>query len=76
MEFKTKSKTLTFEFENVEAANHFKLWLCESGEQGYWEWMDYYEQEEDGNITGLQFEYHSETPEVIEVKCGRQHDGH
>jgi hypothetical protein len=33
--FRTSS-TLTFEFPDVEAANDFKTWLCNSGEQQYW----------------------------------------
>lgn len=52
-----KSK-LTIEFDNPEALKHFALWLCESGEQGYWEWMEYREEEQPGPITATKFHYH------------------
>lgn len=67
--FKLKGKVLTFEFENEAAANHFKTWLCESGEQQYWDWMEYREQEEKGNITGKDFDYWNGA--TIKVACGR-----
>lgn len=44
-------------FDNPEAAEHFALWLCESGEQKYWEWMRIREEEEDGDITAINFDY-------------------
>lgn len=54
-----KSKVrLTFEFDNEEAARHFALWLCEAGEQDYWEWMKHREGEESGVVTATQFHYH------------------
>jgi len=62
-------KTLTFNFTSKEAANHFKTWLCESGEQSYWDWMECREQDEEGPITGLEFDYWNEG--IIDVKCGR-----
>jgi hypothetical protein len=68
--FEFKGNKLTFEFDNEEAANHFKTWLCGQGEQDYWTWMKYREEEEEGNITGRDFDYWSGT-EVIKVKCGR-----
>lgn len=74
MAFDFKGKTLTFEFENEEAANHFKSWLCESGEQDYWMWMEYREQEEEGPITGKEFKYHGKDGSVVAVRCGRQDD--
>jgi hypothetical protein len=49
---------LTFEFDNQETLNHFKLWLCESGEQQYWNWMEVREEKEDGDITAVGFRYH------------------
>lgn len=45
-------------FKNERARQHFKHWLCGSGEQQYWEWMRYREEEEDGDITALNFKYH------------------
>lgn len=74
MKFNFKGNKLTFEFENEEAANHFKVWLCEQGEQDYWTWMECREQEEEGPITGTHFNYHSDAPTIIKVGCGRLRD--
>lgn len=61
---------LIFEFQNKEAALHFKHWLCGSGEQQYWDWMEYREEEEEkGDITGVSFNYWN--GENIKVNCGR-----
>ena len=68
-QFKTSGTTLTFEFENEQALNHFKSWLCGQGEQDYWMWMEYREQEEEENITGVKFDYWSGPK--IKVECGR-----
>ena len=74
-------KTLKIDFDNEKAREHFALWLCESGEQMYWEWMEYREQEEAGPITALQFNYHGpkkDSPNgflpdgIIRTNCGRQ----
>ena len=46
-----------FVFDNVKAAKHFVSWLCESGEQDYWNYMEYREEEEKGNITVIDFDY-------------------
>lgn len=69
--FDKHDNKLVFIFDNKEAANHFKAWLCESGEQEYWTWMEEQEQREKGNITGLNFDYHS-GDETIPVQCGRR----
>lgn len=50
--------TLKIEFANKKALKHFATWLCEAGEQDYWEWMEIQEEEEDGPITAVQFQYH------------------
>jgi hypothetical protein len=72
MAFDVVGTKLTFEFDSEEAANHFKLWMCESGEQGYWEWMEYRENEDDTpNITGIHFSYHNKDSHIVPVKCGR-----
>ncbi len=63
------SGKLVFEFASPEAAAHFKSWLCESGEQDYWNWMEVREEEEDSDITGCDFDYWS--GDVVKVKCGR-----
>lgn len=52
--------TLKIEFDNEAAARHFATWLCGSGEQQYWEWMEYREEDEEGDITALEFHYHGE----------------
>ena len=70
--FEVKGTALTFEFDNEEALNHFKTWLCESGEQQYWEWQEAREDEEAGAITGLSFDYWNGA--IIKVKCGRLDD--
>lgn len=67
--FHFNSDTLVIKFDNIKAANHFKLWLCEQGEQDYWQWMENSELDESGNITGLKFDYFQ--CDVIPVKCGR-----
>jgi hypothetical protein len=54
-------RKLTIEFASDEAARNFALWLCESGEQQYWDWMEYRErEEEDGDITAVGFQYHGQ----------------
>jgi hypothetical protein len=67
--FDTKGNKLVFEFASPEAANHFKHWLCGQGEQDYWIWMEYREQEEKGDITAVAFDYFN--GENIPAKCGR-----
>jgi len=63
------TETLTFQFENVRAAELFKSWMCESGEQQYWEWQTERELDEDGPITGLEFDWWNGS--LVIVKCGR-----
>lgn len=61
------SKTdLVIKFPNDEATRHFALWLCESGEQSYWDWMKYRENEDNGDITATNFHYHGEEDETKE----------
>ena len=67
-----QTESLTFQFENVEAAEHFKSWFCDQGEEDYWASMSEIENEEDGDITGLEFDYWS--GDLILVKCGRFSD--
>lgn len=55
---------LVIKFDNKEAADHFASWLCGSGEQQYWQWMECREEEDEGNITALQFHYHGEEDET------------
>ncbi len=72
----TDKKQVLIEFDNAEAAKHFASWLCESGEQSYWLWMEYREQEDEGDITAVEFDYHTTpnktfNPNYIKTKCGR-----
>jgi hypothetical protein len=68
---------ISFHFDNEEAAQHFLVWLSESGEQEYWDWMEYREEDEEkGDITALDFDYWSLNEgktfgPKIKMKCGR-----
>lgn len=64
MSKKDKTTDITIRFANPRAASHFAEWLCGSGEQQYWNWMEYREQEEDGDITAVSFHYHGEEDET------------
>jgi hypothetical protein len=57
-------KTITIEFDNERVADHFAVWLCESGEQDYWDYMTYREEEEEGDITAVAFGYHGPEDET------------
>ena len=57
-------------FANKKAAKHFIIWLCEQGEQDYWTWMEYREQEEDGKITATKFDYDMKNL-TVETTVGR-----
>ena len=61
-----KETTLQIKFANEAAAAHFASWLCGSGEQQYWDWMEYREEEEEGDITATSFHYHGEEDETKE----------
>lgn len=65
-----KKSTLQIHFDNPEALKHFKVWLCEQGEQDYWIWMEERETEEEGNITAVKFSYPNKRNEIDTV-CGR-----
>lgn len=68
-DFDVSHTEVTLSFDNVKAANHFKAWLCESGEQSYCDWMVYRERGETGPITGIDFDYWCGG--LVRVKCGR-----
>ena len=55
----SEKTVIKIEFDNPAAAKHFATWLCESGEQDYWQWMEYREQEAEGPITARIFDYHN-----------------
>lgn len=72
--FCNHGKELTFKFDSIEAANHFKSWLCGSGEQQYWEWMECREQEDvEARDTVLEFNYHT-GDSAITTESGRLDD--
>jgi len=54
----SKPTTLKIEFANEDAMMQFASWLCGSGEQHYWDWMRYREDEDEGDITAVEFHYH------------------
>jgi len=55
---KKKDKTVvSIEFDNKIIADHFLNWLCESGEQDYWQWQEVTEEKECGDITAVIFSY-------------------
>lgn len=47
---------LVIMFHSKRARELFARWMCRSGEQQYWEWMEYRETEESGDIT-VAFDY-------------------
>lgn len=49
--FKFEGNKLIFEFDSSEAANFFKTWLCEGGEQDFWVW----EEQHMGTITNFDY---------------------
>jgi hypothetical protein len=53
----SKSTEVKIQFASKHAAEHFMEWLCGSGEQEYWNWMEYREDEEDGDITAIELDY-------------------
>jgi hypothetical protein len=66
---KDKKIKLTIEFDNQLAATHFALWLCEQGEQEYWEWMrcresDDKDEDRGVDITATGFHYHGPEDET------------
>lgn len=52
-----KESSVSVSFGSKTAAEHFKVWLCEQGEQDYWIWMAEREHEEAGDITAVSFKY-------------------
>jgi len=76
---KDKETTIQIKFANKEAAKYFAEWLCGAGEQDYWNWMECREEDEDGNITVIDFNYHGKDKEnpkfmvdnIIRTTCGR-----
>ncbi len=57
----TNKKILKIVFDNQKALEEFAHWLCGSGEQEYWTWMDCQEPELERTI--VTFDYFQETEE-------------
>ena len=55
---KSKETTIKIKFANEKAALGFASWLCEMGEQEYWEYQKCREEDEEGDITAIMFDYH------------------
>lgn len=68
---KPRVSSLSIQFDNPDALHNFWVWLCEQGEQDYWVWMQERENEEDGDITVISFEYDKADRGLITTKCGR-----
>ena len=68
---KPTTSVLAIDFKNPEAMENFWVWLCESGEQHYWEWMKYREEEEEGDITALSFDYTKANKGAVFTEVGR-----
>lgn len=48
---------LTIKFDNEKTLIHFMNFMCSQGEQVYWEWMAY---QNDDDVTAKRFTYHRE----------------
>lgn len=65
------NSTVKIEFINHDAARYFINWLSGQGEQDYWEWMQYREEESDEEaMTATQFGYSSDELTVTTI-CSR-----
>jgi len=66
---------LTIEFDNHKARKHFVEWLCNQGEQDYWTWMDYREEEDSSKgLTVTKFHYWDNGRlifDTLKTTCGR-----
>ena len=77
---KKQTHTIKIHCDNKKAAKHFLTWLCESGEQDYWIWMECREREEKGDITITGFDYFPNNAKKfadgLEIvgECGRLDD--
>ncbi len=69
---KQKSNSITFQFDNHEAQHYFWAWLCNQGEQSYWESQSECEKDDESeNITALSFDYKNADYGLVVTKCGR-----
>lgn len=71
---------LKIRFGNQKVLDYFVIWLAEMGEQQYWEWMEHTEQDETGDITVTEFDYHGKNGDkflednIIRTTSGRLDD--
>lgn len=72
---KLKESSITFQFDNPQAMRNFWTWLEEQGEQDYWVWMSDRENEEEGDITALEFNYEKADKGLVTTVCGRWEHG-
>ena len=56
----SKETIIQIKFANKEAAHGFAEWLCEAGEQDYWQYQQYRELEKEGDITAIEFHFNGE----------------
>jgi hypothetical protein len=63
-------REVKFVFDNEKAAKHFIVWLTEGGEQNYQDFMRYREEEEDGDITAVDFDYWGGIEPAHDAKLG------
>ena len=67
-------KKLVMTFPNGDARSHFVHWLCGQGEQDYWMWMEYREQEEPNVDITVFFDYRKDNaydpaPDSVMIEC-------
>lgn len=58
-------------FDNEKTARHFVAWLCNAGEQDYWEWMKHREKEDpEGEFTAtFRYDFDESDDLKLEVKA-------
>lgn len=68
---------VTFKFKTKEAAQDFSDWLCEAGEQGYFQWSEDRESEDEDLKTAQEFNYGKPDKKgniTVTTVEGRHHD--
>lgn len=68
---------VTIKFKTKEAAEDFSSWLCEAGEQDYFQWAEIRESEDPDLKTAQEFNYGKADKKgniVVTTEEGRCHD--
>ena len=68
---------VTLKFKTKEAAEDFSSWMCEAGEQDYWQWAEIRESEDPDLTTAQEFNYGKPNKKgdiAIGTVEGRHHD--